>query len=546
VRHWFFEKNVFDSTRRVSGQGLGRAVLEPRWRSLKRLVATTLAALLVFAGGAPALAQGAAGAVGGQLQPYIDATLERVTEFTLDNGIKFIVLERHSAPVVSFMTYVNVGAAEESDGLTGAAHYLEHLAFKGTSRIGTTDYSAEKEHLEALDQLFEQIKAAEAEGDLEQAAQLTEAFELLQDEASSYVRQNELPRIVEQAGGVGLNATTSADATRYFYSLPSNKLELWMSLESERFLDPVFREFYEEKDVILEERRLRVDNSPIGAMIEQFLATAFQTHPYRRPAIGYEDDLRAMEREDVRAFFERYYTPSRITLAVVGDVNPKEVERLAKAYFGRYPAGPPAPEVVIDEPQQQAPQSFTLRLPSQPWYLEGYHRPGLDDPDHTVYELISAILSNGRTSRLYQSLVEGQQIALTAQSLNGFPGDRFDNLIVFYALTAPGHTVEELATAIDAELDRLKTEPVSQQELDRVRAQARAGLLRVLASNRGMASLLPEYEAKTGSWRNLFEELSQIEAVTAEDIQRVAQQTFRPENQTVGKLLPLEESEEQS
>ncbi|MGB3613970.1 MAG: pitrilysin family protein [Elainellaceae cyanobacterium] len=544
---------MFHPLRQASGHRLSRIDLTSRWRSLRRLAAGALVALLVFTAGTPlahaqaataqaATAQAATEAVGDRIQSYIDRTLERITEFTLDNGIKFIVLERHNAPVVSFMTYVNVGAAEESDGLTGAAHYLEHLAFKGTSLIGTTDYSAEKEQLAELDQLFEEIKVAEAANDVEQVEQLAEAFELLQAEASGYVRQNELPRIVEQAGGVGLNATTSADATRYFYSLPSNKLELWMSLESERFLDPVFREFYEEKDVILEERRLRVDNSPIGKMIEQFLATAFQTHPYRRPSIGYEDDLRGMEREDVQAFFERYYTPDRMTLAVVGDVDPDDVERLAKAYFGRYPARPPAPEIVIEEPQQQEPQSFTLRLPSQPWYLEGYHRPGLDDPDHTVYQLISAVLSNGRTSRLYENLVEGQQIALTAQSLNGFPGDRFDNMIVFYALTAPGYTVEDLAAAIDVELNRLKTEPVSQQELDRVRAQARAGLLRTLASNSGMASLLPEYEAKTGSWRNLFEELSQIEAVTADDIQRVAQQTFRPENRTVGKLLPIEDS----
>ncbi|MEO0407242.1 MAG: pitrilysin family protein [Cyanobacteria bacterium P01_A01_bin.135] len=472
------------------------------------------------------------------LPSYIESALSNITEFTLDNGMTFIVMERHTAPVISFMTYVDVGAAEEADGLTGAAHYLEHLAFKGTSRIGTIDYEAEKAAIAELDRAFEALKAAEAAGDAAAVAELTETFERLRAEAGQYVEQNAMPRIVAQAGGVGLNATTSADATRYFYSLPSNKLELWMSLESERFLDPVFREFYEEKDVILEERRMRVDNSPIGSMIEQFLDQAFQTHPYRRPTIGYEADLRDMERSDVRDFFERYYIPERMTLTVVGDVDTEEVKRLAEIYFGRYPAKPPAPRVTVEEPPQEAPQSFTLRLQSQPWYLEGYHRPGIDHPDNVVYQLISAILSSGRTSRLYQDLVEGQQIALSAQSLNGFPGDRFANMIVFYALTAPGHTVEELAAAFDAQLTQLRTEPVSQQELDRVRAQTEAGLLRILASNSGMASLLAEYEAKTGSWRNLFEELAEIEAVTAADIQRVAQETFRPENRTVGKLLP--------
>lgn len=517
-----------------------QAIAPSGWLRLRRQAISILVFLSIALAWSPAAqAQLAEDSL---LQPYIDRTLDRITEFSLDNGIKFIVFERHDAPVVSFMTYVNVGAAEETDGKTGAAHYLEHLAFKGTSRIGTTDYEAEKRLLDDLDRTFEQLKAAQAAGDPERIAQLTEDFETLSAEASEYVRQNELPRIVEQAGGVGLNATTSADETRYFYSLPSNKLELWMSLESERFLDPVFREFYEEKDVILEERRLRVDNSPIGKMIEEFLATAFDVHPYQRPSIGYEADLQAMEREDVQAFFERYYIPDRMTLVVAGDVDPDGVKQLAETYFGRYPARPTAPQVTADEPDQQESRSFTLRLPTQPWYLEGYHRPGLSHPDHTVYQLISAILSNGRTSRLYQNLVEGQQIALTAQALNGFPGDRFNNLLLFYALTAPGHTVEELAVALSSELERLKTEPVTQQELDRVRTQARAGLLRLLASNSGMASLLAEYEAKTGSWRNLFDELVQIEAVTADDIQRVAQQTFRSENRTVGKLLPLEAS----
>ncbi|MGF1498466.1 MAG: M16 family metallopeptidase [Elainellaceae cyanobacterium] len=472
------------------------------------------------------------------IQPYIDRALERITEFTLDNGIKFIVMERHQAPVVSFMTYVNVGAAEEADGKTGAAHYLEHLAFKGTRQIGTTDYDAEQELLEELDSLFDQIKAAQAAGDTEALSSLLVTFDETQAAASQYVIQNQLPLIVERAGGVGLNATTSADATRYFYSFPSHKLELWMSLESERFLDPVFREFYEEKEVILEERRMRVDNSPVGQMIEEFLATAFTTHPYRRPTIGYADDLQTMTREDVREFFETYYVPSRMVMTIVGDVDPAEVERLANLYFGRYPARPAVPEIAAVEPPQTEPREVTLRLPSQPWYLEGYHRPGIDHPDHLVYQIINSILSGGRTSRLYKSLVEEQQIALSAQSFDGLPGDRFPNLILFYALTAPGHQVDELATAIRTEIERLRTEPVSEQELMRVKAQARAGLLRTLSSNMGMASLLPEYEAKTGSWRNLFEDLKDLEAITAADVMRVAQTTFRPENRTVGKILP--------
>lgn len=474
------------------------------------------------------------------IQPYLDRVIKEVTEFRLDNGMKFIVLERHQAPVVSFLTYADVGGADEPDGKTGVAHFLEHLAFKGTTRIGTTDYTAEKPLLDQLDQLATQIQAASQTGQKAEEKKLREEFAKVEAQASRLVKQNEMGRIVEQSGGVGLNANTSSDATRYFYSFPSNKLELWMSLESERFLDPVFREFYKEKDVILEERRLRTDNSPIGQMVEVFLDTAYKVHPYRRPVIGYDKDIRGLTRQDVEQFFETHYAPNNLTIAIVGDVNPTEVKRLAQVYFGRFQAKPAPPEVVAVEPAQTGTRSVTLRLKTQPWYLEGYHRPALNHPDNAVYEMITSILSDGRTSRLYKSLVEKQRVALTAQGSNGFPGNKFPNLMLFYAMTAPGHSVDQVAKALRNEIERLKTEPVTDVELDRVKTQARAELLRSLDSNMGMAQLLLEYEAKTGTWRNLFEEINRIASVNKADIQRVAKATFTPQNRTVGQLLPKE------
>lgn len=507
-----------------------------------RVAALFLTALLLAWSNSPlpALAQAQSPAMPQtvqSIQPYLDRVIQQVTEFKLDNGMKFIVLERHQAPVVSFLTYADVGGADEPDGKTGVAHFLEHLAFKGTTRIGTVDYGAEKPLLERLDQLSEQIRAATQTGQKEKEKQLRAEFAEVEAQANQLVKQNEMGRIVEQAGGVGLNATTSADATRYFFSFPSNKLELWMSLESERFLDPVFREFYKEQDVILEERRLRTDNSPIGQMVEAFLDTAFQVHPYRRPVIGYDQDIRGLTRQDVQEFFETHYTPNNLTIAIVGDVNPAEVKRLAQIYFGRYQAKPAPPEVLATEPPQTATREVTLTLKSQPWYLEGYHRPALSHADNAVYEMITSILSNGRTSRLYRSLIQNQRLALTAQGSNGFPGNKFPNLMLFYAMTAPGHSVDEVAKALRVEIDRLKTEPVSEVELDRVKTQARAGLLRSLDSNSGMAQLLLEYEVKTGDWRNLFQEIDRIAAVTQADIQRVAQATFTPQNRTIGKLL---------
>jgi predicted Zn-dependent peptidase len=480
------------------------------------------------------------------IQSYLDRVMQKVTEFRLDNGLKFIVLERHQAPVVSFLTYANVGGVDEPDGQTGVAHFLEHLAFKGTTRIGTLDYDQEAPLLNRLDELSTKLTAGTSPGKTPATAagtateaQLKAEFAQVEAAAAKLVKQNELGRIVQQSGGVGLNANTSTEATRYFYSFPSNKLELWMSLESDRFLDPVFREFYKEKDVILEERRMRTDNSPIGQMIEAFLDTAFTVHPYRRPVIGYDQDIRNLTRQDVQTFFDTHYVPANLTIAIVGDVDPTTVKRLAQVYFGRFKARPLTAQQIAPEPPQTAPRSVTLKLASQPWYLEGYHRPAVNHPDNVVYELMADILSEGRTSRLYQSLVERQPLALQASGFSGFPGDKYPNLMLFYALTAPGHTVDEVAQALHQEIERLQTEPVSATELSRVKTQARASLLRSLDSNMGLAQLLTEYEVKTGDWRNLFTELDKIIAVTPDDILRVARATFAPANRTVGKILPL-------
>lgn len=473
------------------------------------------------------------------IQPYLDRVIERVTEFTLDNGLKFIVLEDHQAPIISFTTYADVGGVNEPEGKTGVAHFLEHLAFKGTREIGTTNYEAEKVLLAQLDQVFTQIQQAQTEDNQEKITQLQAQFSQLEEEANQYVKQNEYGQIVETAGGVGLNAVTSSDYTMYFYSFPSNKLELWMSLESERFLEPVFREFYKEKEVILEERRMRTENSPIGQMIEAFLNQSFSTHPYQRPVIGYTEDLRNLTRQDVIDFFEQYYTPNNLIMTIVGDVQPSEVQKLAQIYFGRFPKKPKPPQLNIVEPPQTQEKEITLNLVSQPWYLEGYHSPGLNDPDHAVSEIISGLMSNGRTSRLYRSLVEEKKVALQAQGFHGFPGDKYPNLTLFYALTAPSSTVDDVAIALRKEIEKLTTELVTTEELERIKTQARAGLLRSLNSQSSLASLLAEYEAKTGSWRNLFTQLDQLARVTPQDIQRVAKATFTAQNRTIGKILPL-------
>ncbi len=506
------------------------SILKIIWRSL---IVLLLVACLVFGLQTPALAK-LVDTPDGSIQPYLDRVKSKVTEFKLENGMKFIVLERHQAPVVSFFTYADVGGVDEPEGQTGVAHYLEHLAFKGTSKIGTTNWQAEQVLLDKLDQLDQQIREAVAAGQDPQP--LRAEFAKTEAEASQYVKSNEFAQIISQAGGVGLNAATGIDYTIYFYSLPANKTELWFSLESERFLDPVFREFYKEKEVILEEKRSRTDNSPMGKLFDTFQGTAFAVHPYKRPVIGYEEDIRGLTRKNVQDFFTTHYVPSKLTMGVVGDVDPQEIKRLATSYFGRYTAKSESPAVSIVEPPQTAPKDFTLELENQPVYVEGYHRPAITSPDSPVYEVITKLMSDGRRSRLYSQLVEQQQIALSAGGFNSYPGDKFPHLLVFSALPAPGISLEQLAVGLRAEITKLQQEPVSPEELARVKKQFKSEILAALGSNRGMASALVETDVKLGSWRKLFEAIDQVNAVTAADIQRVARATFTEANRTVGKL----------
>ena len=474
---------------------------------------------------------------------------ERLTRFELDNGMTFLVLQRREAPVVAFHIHANVGSVDESRGATGMAHLFEHMAFKGTTTVGVTDHEAEKPLLDRLDVLFLQIRDERRKGaaaDEEKIARLQAEMAAVQEESEQYVVREELWRTFEKEGGVGLNAYTSWDKTGYILQLPANKIELWMALESDRFKNPVLREFYKEKDVVMEERRLRVENVPSGQLYEDFLAVAYKAHPYRTHVIGHMSDLENITREQAEAFFQEHYGPGNLTAAIVGDVDPDQVRQMAQTWFGAIPARPlPAPVVTV-EPPQQGERRVTLERPAQPMLLMGFHRPDGAHPDDPVYNVIMEILGRGRTSRLHQSLVRDQQIAAMASAFTGFPGWRFPHLVVVAAVPAPGQTNAACEAAIEAELERLIQEPVSDEELQKARARSRADLVRQLVSNSGMADQLASYEALTGDWRNLFRDLDRIDQVTAEDVQRVARGVFVRANRTVGQVetaLPADRPE---
>ena len=288
------------------------------------------------------------------------------------------------------------------------------MAFKGTPDIGTTNYAAEKVALQKVEQTYaayESERIKRIGQDPQKLAQLKKAWQDARKDADQYVIKNQFGKILESHGGVGVNAFTNYDETAYMYSLPSNQIELWAALESDRMAHPVMREFYKERSVVMEERRMRTDSQPTGRLVEQFLGTAFMANPYHRPTIGYASDLNSFSATDAAEFFHRYYVPSNMVIALVGDLDPAKVMPIVERYFDQLPAQPKPVESHTIEPAQNSVRQVTLQDPSQPFYLEGYHRPSYLDPDDAVYDAISDILSNGRTSRLYRSLVRDQQIA---------------------------------------------------------------------------------------------------------------------------------------
>src|SRR5579859_561110 len=268
---------------------------------------------------------------------------KRITVKKLPNGLTLMICERPEAPVFSFFTLVDAGSSQDPMGATGLAHMFEHMAFKGTDKIGTTDYAAEKPALAKVETAYAAYIAERDRNvgrDDAKLNQLEKAWKDAIAEADKFVKANEFGKLIERNGGEDMNASTNYDETEYHYSLPENRLELWAYLESERFLHPVLREFYKERNVVIEERRMRTDSNPIGRLLEQFTATAFEAHPYHRPTVGWMADLNSFSATDAQKFFEKYYVPSNMIVAVAGDVKAAQAMPILEKYFSRLPARP--------------------------------------------------------------------------------------------------------------------------------------------------------------------------------------------------------------
>ncbi|MFH2055013.1 MAG: pitrilysin family protein [bacterium] len=462
-----------------------------------------------------------------------------VSEHTLDNGLKIIVLERHDAPVATFVTQVNVGGANDPKEYTGLAHMFEHMAFKGTKDLGTKDINQEMKLIAVEDSIFMELLAERKKGrlaDSTRLANLETAYDDARDASFELVDPNAFSRTVEQDGGVGLNAGTSMDNTTYFMSLPSNRLELWMAMESERFLNPVLREMYKERDVIAEERRQTLESSPFGRLLDELRATAYKAHPYGISIVGHMSDIQNYTRAKALEYYKTYYVPANMTVVIVGDVKTKDVLKLVEKYWGRLPAAPMPEALATVEPEQKGERRVQLEDPSQPLFTAAWHIPEATHPDFPALEALSDYLGQGRTSEMYENLVKERKIAAQVGMYAGYPGAKDPSLAIAYAIPAADHSTQECETEIFAEVDKMKENLIPVEELEKIKARAKAQFIFGLSSNQGLAMQLASYQTYWGDWREAFRELDRINALTPEDVQRVAKQYFTKENRTVATM----------
>ena len=333
---------------------------------------------------------------------------EKVIDHTLKNGMKLLMVERHTSPTVSAWIRFRVGSVDERSDERGLAHMLEHMLFKGTTTLGTKDYAAEKPILDRIEQTAQQLMAEKAKRDTADKAiiaELEKKLAGLEADASKYVIKDEFFELYSKNGGTGYNAFTSRDGTTYLISLPSNKLELWAAIESDRMQNPVLREFYSERAVVMEERRRSTDADPESKLWETFVAASFLAHPYGQPTIGWMSEIENLSRTKAERFYHAYYGPHSAIVAIVGDINPKATIELVERYFGAIPAGGTPAPVTVEEPQQAGERRIEMVAESEPTLIMGFHKPAINAPDDYVLDVISMILGNGRTSRFHKGLV---------------------------------------------------------------------------------------------------------------------------------------------
>ncbi|HWQ93253.1 MAG TPA: pitrilysin family protein [Clostridia bacterium] len=470
-----------------------------------------------------------------------------VVEKQLANGMRLLLVERHDDPSVAGGWVAHVGSSNERPGMTGIAHLFEHMMFKGTSTIGTKDYKQDLEIIAEQERVREAMRAEEKlirsqmragevedllkpENKSERYRELEKEFnELIQRQRNILVK-NEFDRIYTGQGASQMNAFTSEDMTAYFINVPANKLELWMWMESERLLRPVFREFYAERDVVFEERRMRTESTPLGKFAEQFNAMFWVSSPYSWPVIGWPSDIPSISKAQADEFYSTYYAPQNITLVLVGDFDPNQAEAVARKYFERIPRGPKdAPEVVTMEVKQVAEQRMYAEAETNPQVDILWHTVPFKHKDSYALEILAQILST-RTGRLYKGLVLDKAMATDIWAQQG--SQKWAGAFNAGGEVKEGHQPQEVEEGIYRILDTLKSEEVAPDELQKVKNNFAAAEYRRLTSNFAIMMHLMLNDGE-GDWSEINEAGKKIQAVTAADVKRVAQKYFDKENRTV-------------
>jgi len=474
----------------------------------------------------------------GETGVHIDAKTHKYP-----NGLELVVVERHWSPTASFIIRYKVGSVDEHPGITGSAHLLEHMLFKGTKNIGTTNYEAEVPLMAQIDTLAHLLTKAVNNanapfyrGDRSEVDSLKGEIAKVQEVQKQYIIKDEFWETYLRNGGTSLNASTGNDGTQYYVSLPANKAELWAYMESDRMRQPILREFYSERDVVYEERRLRTDNNPGGKLWEQTYAAAFTAHPYSWPVVGWASDLETVLREEVEEFFYQHYAPNNAVIAIVGDVKFDDMVRLVGEYFGDIPTSPnPPPPVETMEPEQKGERRITVEYDAEPQLAIAWKTPAGGAVDNPIFDVIASLLSRGRTSRLYKSLVEERQIAGSIRAASDFT--RYPDIFAITAEPKAPHTLEELEIAIYEELDKLAKDGPTAWELERVKNQIEADYVRGMQSNLGLAFRLSNMQALTGDWSYLETLNSLRKAVTIDDVKRVMAKYLSKEKRIVAYLV---------
>jgi predicted Zn-dependent peptidase len=470
-----------------------------------------------------------------------------VSESILSNGMRVLFLERQGEPSIAGGWVAHVGSANERPGITGIAHLFEHMMFKGTPTVGTRDPEKDRQIIAEQEQVRAAIRAEEARmraawrrGEIDDLTRLENRSERLRELDAEFARlvalqreimvPNEFDRIYATAGASAMNAFTTHDLTAYFITVPANKLELWMWMESERLLRPVFREFYAERDVVFEERRMRVEATPLGPFEETFEAMIWQAHPYKWPVIGWPSDIVAISKAEADAFYDTFYSPQNITLILVGDFEQEKARALAERYFGRIPRTTrTVPEVTTLEPPQMAEKRLYAEAEANPQVEIVWHTVPFGHRDSYALEVLAQVLSD-RTGRLFKGLVLAREIATDVTVRQD--ERKWAGLFRIHAEARDGRRAQELERAIYEELEELKTTLLPERELQKVKNQFAAYEFRKLTANYPILFQLLMYEG-LGDWRAINEAGPKYQAVTAEDVQRVARHYFQTENRNV-------------